>query len=74
MSSVIILNLRFESSVILQGSKTENDNYRTVGKFESSVILQGSKTNKMFGTNITEFESSVILQGSKTISAKMINI
>ena len=44
MSSVIILNLRFESSVILWGSKTPYT-FPLIGTvFESSVILWGSKT------------------------------
>ena len=44
MSSVIILNLRFESSVILWGSKTALENFASELQFESSVILWGSKT------------------------------
>ena len=44
MSSVIILNLRFESSVILWGSKTNKVTISGMGLFESSVILWGSKT------------------------------
>ena len=44
MSSVIILNLRFESSVILWGSKTDFNGIYGKGTFESSVILWGSKT------------------------------
>ena len=46
MSSVIILNLRFESSVILWGSKTFFWSYCGFTRFESSVILWGSKTNQ----------------------------
>ena len=44
MSSVIILNLRFESSVILWGSKTCTIERQVEAWFESSVILWGSKT------------------------------
>ena len=44
MSSVIILNLRFESSVILWGSKTVRFAQFACHLFESSVILWGSKT------------------------------
>ena len=35
----------FESSVILQGSKTACTAITDRAQFESSVILQGSKTN-----------------------------
>ncbi len=66
MSSVIILNLRFESSVILQGSKTYDIEEYELYAFESSVILQGSKTYNITSYNVAMFESSVILQGSKT--------
>ncbi len=44
MSSVIISDLRFESSVILYGSKTLHVTNRGFFTFESSVILYGSKT------------------------------
>ena len=37
-------NLRFESSVISYGSKTEQGKSEEVSKFESSVISYGSKT------------------------------
>ena len=36
----------FESSVILQGSKTKQLAQAETDLFESSVILQGSKTNE----------------------------
>ena len=36
--------LRFESSVILEGSKTNFSNEDLAYLFESSVILEGSKT------------------------------
>ena len=39
-----ISNLRFESSVILNGSKTSRMHELDDGRFESSVILNGSKT------------------------------
>ena len=56
----------FESSVILQDSKTVKclDIYPI--EFESSVILQDSKTNIDGGCSALTFESSVILQDSKT--------
>ena len=39
----------FESSVILQGSKTTDIMGGLFNRFESSVILQGSKTDKQRG-------------------------
>ena len=56
----------FESSVILEGSKTGWDNIMSRPKFESSVILEGSKTCTRYHRRIRPFESSVILEGSKT--------
>ena len=56
----------FESSVILEGSKTYI-NYSMNGiEFESSVILEGSKTHHYGYNDGFTFESSVILEGSKT--------
>ena len=40
----------FESSVILEGSKTPFWNAQTDNLFESSVILEGSKTYEPFTT------------------------
>ena len=62
----------FESSVILQGSKTKSGKLTVNGAFESSVILQGSKTTSADGKTYFMFESSVILQGSKTKDPQMI--
>ena len=58
----------FESSVILEGSKTATITFNYAKMFESSVILEGSKT--LFANFETEtmFESSVILEGSKTMA------
>ena len=56
----------FESSVILNGSKTHPAEFRRLQAFESSVILNGSKTPVLCVTVIPKFESSVILNGSKT--------
>ena len=56
----------FESSVILQGTKTNLSAMFTVVRFESSVILQGTKTHMVIIVRQCEFESSVILQGTKT--------
>ena len=36
---------KFESSVILEGSKTQQAAWNGYERFESSVILEGSKTN-----------------------------
>ena len=40
----------FESSVILQGTKTPLPALYTEGEFESSVILQGTKTQQDYNT------------------------
>ena len=56
----------FESSVILEGSKTNPDTGDSTNMFESSVILKGSKTNVVTNKLLILFESSVILEGSKT--------
>ena len=56
----------FESSVILEGSKTKKENGEKLMVFESSVILEGSKTKIHRDRVIDMFESSVILEGSKT--------
>ena len=63
----LFTNLRFESSVILEGSKTVSACFRVFNVFESSVILEGSKTKRLMKNYPTMFESSVILEGSKTI-------
>ena len=57
----------FESSVILEGSKTGPFPSRPCTSFESSVILEGSKTSGGVPMIARWFESSVILEGSKTI-------
>ena len=61
------INLRFESSVILYGSKTLGSVASAMQTFESSVILYGSKTASEAEQGSRLFESSVILYGSKTI-------
>ncbi len=58
----------FESSVILNGSKTRLSYTIGLPVFESSVILNGSKTMLYMTGNGCRFESSVILNGSKTIT------
>ena len=60
---------RFESSVILEGSKTARSFFSAAKVFESSVILEGSKTNLFTCFVARSFESSVILEGSKTASS-----
>ena len=60
--------LLFESSVILEGSKTDVAIPCFHKVFESSVILEGSKTLSSRGIRRTPFESSVILEGSKTFT------
>ena len=37
----------FESSVVLDGTKTDADSIRDIGKFESSVVLDGTKTIRL---------------------------
>ena len=56
----------FESSVILEGSKTTLAIIDAITSFESSVILEGSKTAGALIGILARFESSVILEGSKT--------
>ena len=57
----------FESSVILEGSKTMAAADIMGVRFESSVILEGSKTGFFMPDFSHLFESSVILEGSKTV-------
>ena len=62
----------FESSVILEGSKTGGKLQFHVYLFESSVILEGSKTIEINTSECIMFESSVILEGSKTLPDKLL--
>ena len=66
----LFTNLRFESSVILEGSKTCVIFFSLYFPFESSVILEGSKTTNLAVKPHQWFESSVILEGSKTPARK----
>ena len=69
MEAIQNLSEEFESSVNLQGSKT-NAKWQCYPRwFESSVNLQGSKTDVNAAKTKLEFESSVNLQGSKTVRA-----
>ena len=62
----------FESSVILEGSKTVCPFKREAFRFESSVILEGSKTRSGHSKMACQFESSVILEGSKTTGISVV--
>ena len=48
----LFTNLRFESSVILEGSKTNMICRIYNAQFESSVILEGSKTRMAGNTKL----------------------
>ena len=61
-----IKNLRFESSVILNGTQTLKSLSFFSSSFESSVILNGTQTWSLFRSTQTLFESSVILNGTQT--------
>ena len=61
-----IWGLRFESSVIPNGSKTYIEERYYPLMFECSVIPNGSKTATTRGDALAAFESSVIPNGSKT--------
>ena len=56
----------FESSVVLDGTKTRLVYAYSPCAFESSVVLDGTKTtDPPYGT-MAGFESSVVLDGTKT--------
>ena len=57
----------FESSVVLDGTKTYFLANRLNVLFESSVVLDGTKTPPFVTFLMTEFESSVVLDGTKTV-------
>lgn len=59
-------NLRFESSVISDGSQTRRSAQQVVRPFESSVISDGSQTHQFDNLYGVEFESSVVSDGSQT--------
>ena len=46
---MVTVRTEFESSVILQGTKTFIDYFNPEVVFESSVILQGTKTQNLQG-------------------------
>ena len=57
---------QFESSVVLDGTKTYEPSARQGVGFESSVVLDGTKTFQAISPCRSRFESSVVLDGTKT--------
>ena len=57
---------QFESSVVLDGTKTVERHEGSYIWFESSVVLDGTKTVRNINKQTTTFESSVVLDGTKT--------
>ena len=72
MDSKSSIQSLFESSVILQDSKTNLNSIKSKLQFERSVILQDSKTQIYEFSASEAFESSVILQDSKTMDQDML--
>ena len=64
----------FESSVVLDGTKTDIKCRLGGTVFESSVVLDGTKTSTCLRSNRSKFESSVVLDGTKTISNDVLKI
>ena len=58
--------VEFESSVVLDGTKTHTTLNLPPDRFESSVVLDGTKTLSVFRLSDFTFESSVVLDGTKT--------
>ena len=56
----------FESSVVLDGTKTSITEHQFCAAFESSVVLDGTKTRGAHLGFKRKFESSVVLDGTKT--------
>ena len=56
----------FESSVVLDGTKTFAFLHIVSPAFESSVVLDGTKTSCTASYTSFMFESSVVLDGTKT--------
>ena len=63
-------DLRFESSVIFNGTQTDDLSRRMKMAFESSVIFNGTQTTGSITSVLQLFESSVIFNGTQT-SARM---
>ena len=57
---------KFESSVVLDGTKTGQIYLKLRFMFESSVVLDGTKTRLAIVGIPHKFESSVVLDGTKT--------
>ncbi len=62
----VFKHLRFENSVILNGTKTDFVAVSAGRGFENSVILNGTKTVFIAVMGFFVFENSVILNGTKT--------
>ena len=56
----------FESSVVLDGTKTYSRAEPLAFVFESSVVLDGTKTQLVCDIRELRFESSVVLDGTET--------
>ena len=63
---LLIQVLKFESSVIYEGTKTLRYPFFLSDMFESSVIYEGTKTQVNGRIYNGGFESSVIYEGTKT--------
>ena len=55
----------FESSVVLDGTKTACIKFAYPVRFESSVVLDGTKTEELLHCRNPSFESSVVLMVQK---------
>ena len=64
----------FESSVVLDGTKTKAKAELDDARFESSVVLDGTKTAAAFNVLGAMFESSVVLDGTKTFLFRTLRI
>ena len=64
-------NLRFESSVNSEYSKTVYGQTDTTGTFESSVNSEYSKTLNFYKSPFLQFESSVNSEYSKTTQERI---
>ena len=66
--------VKFESSVVLDGTKTRILKTRGSNRFESSVVLDGTKTHSFPFDPSMSFESSVVLDGTKTKCCSTISL
>ena len=60
-------DLRFESSVIFNGTQTSSPQKQSMFTFESSVIFNGTQTQIKVYSDLMLFESSVIFNGTQTV-------